>query len=70
MLDREADQRRQISDPELLHQSAAVRVDGVPGKEQLFRDLGTRGSADREMQHFALASAQALKWAGSAVIVE
>ena len=39
VLDGELGQRRQIVDPELVHQATSVRDDGPPGDEEDFRDL-------------------------------
>src|SRR5690242_3273641 len=58
--DGELDQARQILDFELLHHAASIGIDALGRQAQALGDLRARPALDDELQHLALARAQAL----------
>src|SRR5258706_13419520 len=60
-------ERGVIDDAELLHQPAAIGLDRLRGEIDGAGDLGARAAFDDELQHLALARAQALERAFRAV---
>jgi len=59
VLDREFDEVGKIRDTQLVHHSAAIRIDGLGGQKQHRADFGARLSVRNQLQNLALSPAQA-----------
>src|SRR5690242_12495273 len=70
MLDGELDQARNVADLELLHQPAAIGLDGLRRQRQHLRDLRAGTAFDDQLQDFPLALAEALQRAGGVALAD